>query len=374
MTIYLDNNASTPLAPEVAASCQEELIHLGNPSSVHSAGRDARARLTLARRTISNFLGVTPPEIIFTSGGTESLNLLIGGILGKRRHKGRIITSATEHSCVHDLLAHKESLGWEIITLKPGISGAITLADVEKVVDEETALICLMAANNETGVKNEWEKIAGFAHMRKIPFVVDGVALLGKEPFQIPEGVTGMGFSGHKIHAPKGSGFVYLQSGCPIVPQMIGGAQEGHRRGGTENLVGIIGMAKGVSLLEDMTNISNYLRTLRDDFERRLVEQLPNISINGEGPRISNTSNIAFEGVDGESLLMSLDLQGVLASHGSACSSGSLEPSRILLEMGLPRPRVRSSIRFSFSRFNTPSQIEKATEIIIDTVRRLRAI
>ncbi len=374
MKIYLDNNASTPIAPEVLAACQEELQLLGNPSSTHSAGQEAKLRLTKARRTVSSALNVSPSEILFTSSGTEAMNLLIRGVLGKRRHKGRIITSPTEHACVFAQMPELEAQGYEIIMLKPGLTGQITAKDVAEVLDEETALVTLMAANNETGVLNDWQEISKLTAQNGTPFVVDGVALLGKEPFTIPEGVTGMGFSGHKVHAPKGIGFTYLKRGTKIAPQLIGGSQEANLRGGTENLVGIAGLACGVSLLTDIDSHAKNLKSLRDHFEKRLLKELSDVEINGKAVRVSNTSNLAFIGCDGESLLMSLDLEGIFASHGSACSSGSLEPSRILQEMGYPRSHVRSSLRFSFSRYNTLDEINQAIDHIIRNVQRLRAI
>jgi cysteine desulfurase len=240
---------------------------------------------------------------------------------------------------------------------------------------KDTKLIVLMAVNNETGVKSDIEAIAAIAEESNVPFVVDGVALLGKEPFTIPSGVSAVAFSGHKLHAPKGSGMVFIRKRVKCTPLLFGGAQEFQRRAGTENLAAILGLAEAIRLLEvELPSATKRMQALRDRLEEGIISSISDVTINGEAPRVVNTSNLSFEGVDGESLLMSLDLNGVAVSHGSACSSGSLEPSRILLNMGIPRARARSSIRFSLSRFTTRDEIERCIEIVIDVVGRLRSL
>lgn len=341
--IYFDNNATTPLAPEVRDHYIESLSHFGNPSSTHALGQKAYSLLTKARRSIASFLQCDPHEIYFTSGATEGLNFLL------KLKKGHVISSAIEHPCVFAQLE-------QATLLSPKEDGVITAKQVAEAIRPDTSLICIMAANNETGVINEWVEIAHLAEAHGIPYIVDGVALLGKAPFKIPRGVTGMAFSGHKIHAPKGTGFVYLRKGTKLTPLLIGGGQERNMRGGTENVPAISALAKAIELID--------YKCPRNLFEKLLLEQFPDVHINGTGPRVSNVSNVSFPGVDGESLLQNLDLNGIAVSHGSACSSGALEPSRVLLKMGLPMARVRSSVRFSFSRYNTEEEILHTIKVL----------
>ncbi len=346
--IYLDNNATTQVLPEVLDVILSELSGgPANPSSSHFFGREAKKKLSAARELIAAYLKAKPQEILFTSGGTEGLNLLL------RPAKEHIITSNVEHSAVY------RTLQGDITYLPVGTYGAVTPEAVKAAITDKTTLIVLSAANNETGVKTNIEAIGNIALQANIPFIVDGVALLGKEHFTIPPGVSAMVFSGHKIHAPKGIGFIYVRSNFKLEPLLTGGDQEFSKRAGTENLAGILGLAKAVELINP-----GKMETLRDYFEDQLKGK---IEINGTGPRICNTSNLSFTGVDGETLLIGLDQAGIAASHGSACASGALEPSRILQNMGLPRPRVLSSLRFSLSRFTTQQEIDT----VIQTLLRL---
>ena len=371
--IYLDNNASTQVAPEVVEVIHEHLLNsVGNPSSVHAFGRDAKRDLTRSRDSIAEFLGVKPEEITFTSSGTEAVNLTILGIL-KQTGPGHVISSNLEHAAVMKSLEQLENEGSEVTYLSAGLHGAILAKDVRDEIQPNTKLITLMAANNETGVKTDITAIAEIALEYGIPFVVDGVALLGKETFQIPEGVTAIGFSGQKIHAPKGTGFAFIRNRTKIHPLIVGGEQEGGRRAGTENLPGIVGLAKAIEVIRD--GIGDYeerVRKLRDYMESRLVGNLGGVFVNGEGSRVCNTTNLSFERVDGESLLTMLDMEGVAVSHGAACSSGGLEPSRVLLNMGIDRDRVNSAIRISLSRYTTQEEVDMAVSIIEDVVKRLR--
>jgi cysteine desulfurase len=230
-----------------------------------------------------------------------------------------------------------------------------------------------MAVNNETGVKTDIEAIAAIAQEHKIPFFVDAVALMGKEEFRIPTGVSAMAFSGHKFHAPKGIGFLMVRSSLKLAPLLIGGDQEYGKRAGTENLSGITGMATAIEILRtELPSASKRMEELRNKFEHELMQRLPDVSINGQGPRVVNTSNLAFQGVEGETLLTALDLAGIAVSHGSACASGALEPSRILLNMGCSKEVAASSIRFSLSRFTTQQEIEFCIEAIVKVVLKLR--
>lgn len=372
--IYLDNNASTPIDMRVFDIITNDLKNnFGNPSSSHSLGQEVRNRLTKARHFIASFLGVKHQEIIFTSGGTESINMGLRGYF-EGDFSGHVITSSVEHSSVYATLKRFESLGCEVSFLSPGLHGAITVDAVRGACRPNTRLISLMAVNNETGVKTDIEKIATFANERHIPFLVDGVALLGKEPFVIPKGVSVMCFSGHKFHAPKGIGFAFVRQGLKLSSLLTGGDQEFGRRGGTENISGILGLAEAISILKaELSTASLHMKKLRDHFESSILESLPGVYVNGSGERIANTSNLSFSGIDGESLLIGLDLEGVVASHGSACASGALEPSRILLNMGIPLEVARSSIRFSLSRFTTEEEIDRAIQIIVKVVKRLRS-
>ncbi len=373
--IYLDNNGSTALDPRVCHSLAKILQDLqGNPSSTHFFGRQTLGAVGKARDSIASYLGVKPHELIFTSGGTEGANMVLKGISSQKK-KGHIITSTVEHSCVFATIQALEKNDYRVTYLSPGLIGSVSADAVHEAICQETQLIAIMAVNNETGVKSDIAGIAEVAKQHNVPLFIDGVALLGKEPFTIPSGVSAMTFSGHKLHAPKGIGMTFIRSNFKLDPLLTGGEQEFGKRGGTQNVLGIIGLATAVELLStELPEASLRMQSLRNLFESLLMENLDRISINGTGPRIANTSNLAFSGVDGEALLIALDAAGVAASHGSACASGSTEPSRILLEMGLPLDLVLSSIRFSLSRFTTEEEIRTASTIIIDAVRRMRHV
>ncbi len=363
--IYLDNNGTTPLAREVIAAMQEVLTEIPlNPSSVHYFGQEAKKILTRSRDTIAHYLHVKPSELIFTSGGTEALNYLIRGFYALAPN-GHIISSNVEHPAVRLTLADLERLGAKVTYLPAGLSGAIRPEDLEAAITHQTKLIALTAVNNITGVKTDLEKIAQIADKHQIPLIVDGVQLLGKESFHIPHGVAGMAFSSHKIHGPQGSGLAFLRSRYKLPLLITGGAQEMGRRGGTENIPGIVGFAKAVELLHTaLPKATTHMQLLRDRLIEGISHAAQNIVVHGQGPRICNTAHIGFPGIDGETLLLQLDLAGVAASHGSACSSGGLEPSPILLEMGIPSKLAAASIRFSLSRFTTQNDIDLTIEVI----------
>lgn len=374
--IYLDNNSTTGLDPMVFKAMQYDLCSIPrNPSSIHSFGRDARNELTRAKRTIAESFKVMPDELLFSSGATESNNHLLRGFL-KAVFPKTVITTKLEHISVYKLIQEYEESGGDVLYLETGENGCATPDSLQNALTPNTALIVLMAVNNETGVKTDYKKVAELAHLRQIPFVMDAVALLGKEPFEIVPGVAAASFSGHKLHAPKGVGITYLNSQYELPPLIAGGGQQMGMRSGTYNLSGIIGFSKAIELLDNVLfHSKNEMEKLRDYFEQSLLEKLSDVVINGDkNPRICNTSNIAFLGLDGESLLMNLDLKGLAASHGSACSSGSLAPSRILSEMGYSKKRVESSIRFSLSRFTTSAEIDHALSIIVDVVCKMRSI
>lgn len=348
--IYLDNNATTELDPRVLAAMIAELeAGPSNPSSIHSFGRKAHARLMEARDLIANYLGVRNDELIFTGSGTEAVNLALLGL----KPNGHIITTKIEHASVYHTI---ESLANPVTYLPIREEGHVRLADLEEAITLKTCLIILSAVNSETGVKNPIDEIANLAKRYGIPFIVDGVALLGKEEFVIPDGVTAMAFSAHKIHGPKGVGLLFLRKGSKITPLFLGGGQEQMRRAGTENLPGIIGFAKTVDLLKtELPEAVIRMQKLRD----RLENGLSNIRVNGTGLRVCNTSSITFLGADGEDMLIKLDQMGIAVSMGSACSSGVLRPSRVLLEMGFSNKEALSTLRFSLSRFTTEDEIHE---------------
>ncbi|MBS4168791.1 cysteine desulfurase family protein [Parachlamydia sp. AcF125] len=370
--IYLDNNASTPLAPEVLQVMVECLSeNTGNPSSIHSFGQASRAKLVSARHEIASYLNVYPDEIVFTSGGTEGINLLIKGILeGKNGH---VITSNVEHACIYSTLKAYEKKGNSISWLKAGLKGAVTPEAVKAAIRSDTRLIVLTAVNGETGAKLDISPLASIALEARIPFVLDSVAQLGKEEISLFPGVSAMCFSAHKIHGPKGVGFIWLKRGTPFISPLTGGPQEFGKRAGSENLAGIVGLARAVALLEtELPKAIHHMLALRNRFETEVLRKLSGVEINGQGERIANVSNLSFEGIEGESLIALLDREGVAVSHGSACSSGALEPSRILLSMGTPIDQAASAIRFSLSRFTTQAEIDQTIAIVVRLVSHLR--
>ncbi len=372
-TIYFDNNASTPIDPRVLEAVVRDLTEsMGNPSSIHELGKLSRQKLNASRQTIATVLGVKPQEIVFTSGGTEGANFVLRGLFSLQ-NSGHIITSDVEHSAVYDTVKYLERQGCTATYLNAGLAGGVTPEAVKKALQSKTRLISLMAVNNETGVKTDIDAIAAIAKEARIPFIVDGVAWLGKELFVIPEGVSAMFFSGHKFHAPKGVGFAIVRSNLKLEPLLLGGAQESGRRAGTENLSAIIGLAEAVRLLkQELPAATDRMKNMRDSFERGIMEKISGVKVNGRGPRICNTSNLCFLGVEGETLLTTLDMAGIAVSHGSACASGALEPSRVLLNMGLPRDEAAASLRFSFSRYTTQEEIDICIETVVSLVNRLR--
>ncbi len=373
--IYLDYNASASIDENILKALLKELEEeKGNASSAHFHGQQCHYKIEKSRQIIARFFQVEPREIIFTSGGTEGAALLIQGFL-LRNPEVHVISSEVEHPCVYQTLKEFGRRGTTVTFLSTGLWGAVCPGEVEKAINSQTRLITLMAANNETGVLTDIEAIADIAKRANIPLIVDGVAWLGKERIKLSTGISAIFFSGHKIHAPKGIGFCICRPNLKLAPLFFGGHQEFNRRAGTENLPGIIALAEAITLLEQkQEEWIQRIRYLRDLFEQELLNQLSNTIINGLGPRICNTSNIAFLGVDGESLLINLDREGVSASHGSACASGALEPSRILTAMDIPLSQVRSSIRFSLGRTTTKEEVLYAVTIISRVVQRLRSL
>ncbi|MDJ0652125.1 MAG: cysteine desulfurase family protein [Simkaniaceae bacterium] len=361
-TIYLDNNATTPLDPDVLAAMIKELsASPNNPSSSHYFGQRARKTLGRCRHIIAKFLNVKLDEILFTSGGTEGMNFLIRGALSDL--SCHVIASPIDHACVFNTLEELKQKGTAVTYLPIDFYGAPKVEDLQRAIRPNTRLIVLSAVNSETGIKLDMEAIAEVAKRTNVPLILDGVALLGKESFSIPEGVAAMAFSAHKFHGPPGVGFVFVRSGLKLSPLLTGGGQEKTLRSGTQNLPGIVGMTKALETINKDEGFA-YVRSLRDQFEKQLESQVFDVEVNGKGPRISNTSNLYFPRIDGETLSIYLDMHHVAASRTSACASGAVELSRTLINMGYREERASSSIRFSFSRMNTPEDIQRTTHLI----------
>ncbi|MBI5274557.1 MAG: cysteine desulfurase [Chlamydiales bacterium] len=371
MTIYLDNNATTPLDKEVIQAMLKEFeLTPLNPSSFHQKGQLAKSMLLEARKIVASYLQTSHDQIIFTSSATEGLNWLLQHFTKAPCH---IITSSIEHAAIDEFL--KRMKPSSITYLEVNERGSIDPFHLRSHIRPDTKLIITSSVNNETGVRNDIEKIAQIAVQYNIPLVVDAVAALGKEPITFYSGISAMVFSAHKIHGPKGIGCICTGNHLSLSPLYVGGGQESNTRSGTENLAGIIGFSTAISLIEEKgASLFAYLEQLRCLFEITLKTLLPTIMINGDGEKTSNVSNVYFPSIDAETLLMSLDQAGICASHGSACSSGSLKPSRILLNMGYSYERAKSSIRFSFSRKNTKEEIFKACEMIAHIVEQLYLI
>jgi cysteine desulfurase len=374
--IYLDYNAGTRLDEKAEEAYLHALkLAWANPGSTHREGQAARSFLAEARGRIAKCFSVAPQQVVFYSGATEGLNSLIQGLrLSQGAH---FITSSVEHAAVWECCNHLQKEGSVGTYLKVGPWGAPSPSDVESAINDSTQAICLMSVNNETGVITDIEKIAEIAAARRIPFIVDGVAELGKHHFSLnfslKRGISAAVFSSYKIHGPCGVGFALLQTGFSCEPLLFGGGQEGGKRPGSENVAAIYACSIAVEeAIRDQEKTSFAMGQCRDLFEKKILNELSDVFINGEGPRVVNTSNLSFSGVSGEDLLIQLDLAGVAASHGAACSAGALEPSRVLLEMGYSQARAKSSVRFSFGKMTTTEETFQAAEHVIRIVRALR--
>lgn len=368
--IYLDNNATTALDPKVFKAMLSDLQGLPlNPSSVHWFGNQAKKQLLQARETVATFFHVKPEEVLFTSGGTEAINTLLRGI-GDRGH---LITSTIEHSAVYKTAQHLEDQGMMVTYLPVGSWGAPLPEQILGALRPDTKAIALSAANSETGVKLDLEAIATIAQENQIPLFIDAVSWIGKEAFPDHPGITAIALSAHKFHGPKGVGALIAKTPFRFDPLCTGGMQELQKRAGTENLAGILGLAEALHILsQEQTAITEHIIDLRRHLEHGLQKEIPDLCIHGEGPRIPSTACLGFPGVDGEALFMQLDMAGIAVSHGSACTSGALEPSRVLTKMGIPTKLVRSSLRFSVGRLNTREEIDQVIEKTALIVKKLR--
>lgn len=377
-TIYLDNNATTQVAEEVLEAMLPYFRELyGNPSSMHSFGGQVGQKIRTAREQAAALLGALPEEIIFTSCGTESDNAAIRSALATRPDKKHIITSRVEHPAIHALCAQLTTQGYRITELPVDKNGLLDLDNLEKNMTPDTAIVSLMWGNNETGVLFPVEKAAQMAHERGILFHTDAVQSTGKIPINMKNNVIDMlSISGHKLHAPKGIGILYVRRGTRFSPFLIGGHQEKGRRGGTENTPSIIGLGKACELAgKNMQKENTEVKRLRDKLEKELLARIPQSRVNGDTVnRLPNTTNISFEYVEGEAILLLMNELGICASSGSACTSGSLQPSHVLRAMGVPFTMAHGSIRFSLSIYNTEKEIDFVIEKMPAIIERLRGM
>jgi cysteine desulfurase len=378
--IYMDANATTPLLPEVFEAMRPFWIeHFGNAGSIHQQGQYARAAVDHARESIARLLHCRASEIVFTSGGTESDNLALFGTLSEGSH---LITTAIEH---HAVLHAAESLAArsiEVTFLPCTAQGLIEPATLEATLRPNTKLVSIMYANNETGVIQPIAELARIAHAAGALFHTDAVQAAGKLPLDLsPRGplkdVDLLSISGHKIYAPKGIGVLFVRRSVRLAPMMHGGTHERQRRAGTENVTGVVGLGKAAELAQAWlaTDDPNRLATLRDRLEQGILAHVEECGINGEGAsRVANTTNLYFDHVEAEALLIALDLKGLSVSGGSACQSGATEPSHVLTAMGLSTARARGSLRFSLSKLNTEEEVDEALKLIPAAVARLREL
>ncbi|MCK5106941.1 MAG: cysteine desulfurase NifS [Elusimicrobiales bacterium] len=377
--IYLDNNATTRVAPEVVREMEPFFSDLyGNPSSMHFFGGKVQKDLDVARERVANLLGAKPEEIIFTSCGTESDSTAILSATKINPEKKHIITTSVEHPGVLNVCKHLESSkGYKVTYLEVDSEGRINLNELKSAINEHTAIISIMWANNETGVVFPVEEAAKIAASRNVLFHTDAVQAAGKIPINLKNSKIDMlSISGHKIHAPKGIGALYVKKGTVFAPFLIGGHQEKGRRAGTENVPYIVGLGKAAELAEkNLKKENSYVKKLRDKLEKGIIETIENVRVNGGGAeRLPNSLNISFEYIEGESILIFLSEKGICASSGSACTSGSLDPSHVLLSMRVPLTFAHGSIRFSLSVYNTEEDVDFVIKELPEIIKKLRVI
>jgi len=374
--VYFDNNATTPVLPAVLEAMQPYFAeHFGNASSIHHHGQETRAAVEHARESVAALLGCRPAEVVFTSGGTEADNLAIFGLVGGGDH---IITSTIEHHAVLNACKHLEAEGHEVTFVPVDGRGLVDPEDVRRTLRPNTKLITIMMANNETGVLQPVEEIGKIAAEADIYFHTDAVQAAGKTPINVERiGCDLLSISGHKMHAPQGVGALYVRKGTILHPMLYGGRHERSRRAGTENVAGIVALGKAVELAKtgldrgEMVEIA----AMRDRLQHTILGSIESAGANGEGaPRVPNTASIYFDYIEGEALVIALDLKGLAVSTGAACSSGAIEPSHVLTAMGLSPDRARASIRFSLGKENTPEEVEFALGLVPETVARLREL
>ena len=372
--VYADANATTPLLPEVLEAMRPYWMeHFGNASSIHLHGQQAHAAVNRARETLAGFFNCHEAEVVFNSGGTEGDNTAIIGLLHAGDH---FITTSIEHSAVLRAADRMAERGVETTFVAPRPSGLIDPGDISRAIRPETRLISVMLANNETGVLQPVEEIGRIAAEAGVFFHIDAVQGAGKVVMDVRRiGCHLLSISAHKMHGPKGVGALFVRRGTPLEPLLVGGSHERRRRAGTENVPGIVGLARAVELalhsLEDGTMVR--LAALRDRLEKGILE-LADTGVNGIGPRVANTTNIWFDQLEGEALVIALDLKGVSVSGGSACHSGATEPSHVLLAMGMDKNRARASLRFSLMKTATDADVDHILRVVPEAVKHLRAL
>jgi cysteine desulfurase len=374
---YFDNNATTRVAPEVLESMLPFLTNQwGNPSSGYRFGREVARHVDEARKRVAALIGAEPREVIFTSCGTESNNTAIQSALSTHPARRHVLTTAVEHSATLKFCRQLAQRGYEVTFLPVEEDGLLDLHRFERALRPDTAVASVMWANNETGVMFPVEEIAAICRSRGVPCHTDAVQVAGKRAIDAHAvGVEFLSLSAHKFHAPKGVGLLYVRSHTRYQPYIIGGQQERGRRGGTENVAGIVGMGRAAELaLNHLEDEDRRVRVMRDRLESGIMRLIPRVARNGaREPRLPNTTNLSFAGVDAESILVALDQEGICASSGSACTSGSVEPSHVLLAMGLNPTRAQTCVRFSLGRYNDPEEVEHLLSVLPGIVTRLRA-
>jgi cysteine desulfurase len=374
--VYLDNNATTPVLPEVfEAMCPYFGERFGNASSIHRNGQETRAAVEHSRESVAALLGCSPSEVVFTSGGTEGDNLAISGLVAAGDH---VITSGVEHHAVLHACKHLEEIGCSVTFLPVDGRGLVDPEDVRPALRSNTKLVSIMMANNETGVLQPVEEIGKIAVDADVYFHTDAVQAAGKVSINVSTiGCDALTISGHKMHALQGVGALYVRKGTQLKPLFHGGRHERSRRAGTENVPGIVALGKAAELaMQGLKQGSDEkMSVLRDRLEQGIVGMIEDCCVNGAGaPRVPNTSNIYFDHIDGEALVIALDLKGLAVSTGAACSSGAIEPSHVLTAMGLSSDRARASIRFSLGKQNTEEDIDFALALVPEAVARLREL
>ena len=379
MKVYLDNNATTKVDEEVVKAMLPYFSeYYGNPFSLHLFGAETGKAVSEARQTIADILKAKPSEIIFTASGSEADNLAIRGIAKAYKHRGKhIITSTIEHPAVKNTFMDLMEDGFEVTMVPVDENGVMIMDEFKKALREDTILVSVMHANNEVGTFQPIEEIAKITKERKIIFHVDAVQTMGKvEIYPEKMGIDLLSFSGHKFHAPKGIGVLYKRDGVRLARIITGGNQEGKRRPGTSNVPYIVGLAKALQMaVANMKEEWNREETLRDYFEDEVSKRIPEIKINGKGARrLPGTSSITFKYLEGESMLLNLSLKGIAVSSGSACSSDSLQPSHVLLAMGIPAEYAHGTLRFSLSKYTTKEEIDYTIEALVEIIGKLREL
>ncbi|MDD4932963.1 MAG: aminotransferase class V-fold PLP-dependent enzyme [Methylacidiphilaceae bacterium] len=373
--IYLDNNATTAVLPEAVREMVPFLsVYYGNPSSAYSLGQESKKAVQSARRRVARLLGSLEEEIVFTSGGTESDNSALWSAV-RTSGKRELVTTTVEHPAIHRFCQELEREGYRVRRLPVGSDGRLDPADVARAIHSETAVVSVMWANNETGVLFPIREIGEICRAQGVLFHTDAVQAAAKVPINVAEvPVDLLSISAHKFGGPKGIGVLYVRQGVPFLPYLWGGSQESGRRAGTENVAAIVGMGRAAELAsERIHEYADRVGQLRDKFERTILAGLPEVRINGHPTaRVPNTCNLCFQNVESEALLLELDRQGIQASGGSACSTGSAKPSRVLVEMGLSVREAYASVRFSLGWSQTEEEIEQAASAVVEAVRRIR--